>query len=106
MKKQILIQTQTGIKSALIRHRRQPINQRWHRIVCQMIQELRHRIDSLPARWAPGHDNAFSALRDRWKYVNEVDLRRKNQLTTMLFHNRPRILIFSQSRKLRMPQMI
>src|SRR6266567_4107379 len=34
------------MKSALIRHSRQPINQFWHYVLRQMIQKLRHRIDS------------------------------------------------------------
>jgi len=47
MKKQILIQAQTGMKSALIRHRRQPINQRRQRIIRKMIQKLTDGIDPL-----------------------------------------------------------
>jgi len=43
---------------------RQPINQRWHRIIGQMIQKLADRVNSFPTGRAPGHDNAFSALRD------------------------------------------
>jgi hypothetical protein len=37
-----------------------------------MIQELRHRIDSFLAGWAPGYNNAFSALRDRRRFINEI----------------------------------
>jgi hypothetical protein len=39
--------------------RRQPVNQSWHHVIRQMIQKLRHRINSLFARRAPGHDDAF-----------------------------------------------
>jgi hypothetical protein len=59
MKKQILIQTQTGMKSALIRHRRQPINQRWPHIVRQMVEKLNRGINSLSTGWAPRNDNAL-----------------------------------------------
>jgi hypothetical protein len=39
--------------------RRQPINQRWHRMVRQMVEELCHRVDSLFAR-RTARDNARS----------------------------------------------
>jgi hypothetical protein len=37
-----------------------------------MIQKLRHRIASFPARWTPRYNNAFSTLRDRWRLINEI----------------------------------
>jgi hypothetical protein len=58
MKKQILIQAQTGMKSALIRHRRQPINQRRQRIIRKMIQKLTDGIDPLSTGRTPCHNNA------------------------------------------------
>ena len=45
---------------------------RWHHVVRQMIQKLGHRIDSFPARGTASDNNALSALRDRWRLVNEV----------------------------------
>ena len=41
-----------------------PLNERWHHIVGQMVQELTHSVDSFPARRAARYNNAFSALRD------------------------------------------
>jgi len=57
---------------ALIHLRCQPINQRWHRIVGQVIQKLRHRINSLPTGRASRNNYAFSAMRDRWRLIYEV----------------------------------
>jgi len=37
-----------------------------------MIQELLHRIDPLLTGWAACHNNATTALRDRWRLVYEV----------------------------------
>jgi hypothetical protein len=47
-------------------------NQRWHRIVCQMVEKLNRGINSLSTGWAPRNDYAFSALRDRWRLINEI----------------------------------
>jgi len=41
-----------------------------------MVQELTHPVDSLLARRASRYDIAFSALRDRWRFVNEVEKNR------------------------------
>jgi hypothetical protein len=50
----------------------QPINQRRHHVVRQMIQKLCHRVDPLFTGRTSRHDNASSALRDRWRLVYEV----------------------------------
>jgi len=52
--------------------RRQPINQFWHNVICQMVQELTHRVYSFLARRASRDDNTLAALRDRWRFINEV----------------------------------
>jgi len=41
---------------------RQPLNQRWHRIVRQMIQELADRVNPLSTGRAPRYNNAAPAL--------------------------------------------
>jgi len=51
---------------------RQPINQRWHRIVRQVIQKLADRVDSLLAGWTASDNNAAPALCDRWRLIYEV----------------------------------
>jgi len=51
---------------------RQPINYCWNGVLRQMIPKLRHRIDSFPARWTASDNNTLTALRDRWRLVNEV----------------------------------
>jgi hypothetical protein len=51
---------------------RQPINQRWHGILRQMIQKLRHRVNPLFACRTTSDSNAFSALRDRRRFVYEL----------------------------------
>jgi hypothetical protein len=47
-------------------------NQRWHRIVCQMVEKLNRGINSLSTGWASRHNNATTALRDRWRLINEL----------------------------------
>jgi hypothetical protein len=37
-----------------------------------MIQELRHRIDPFPARWAASNHNTAPALSNRRRFINEV----------------------------------
>ena len=70
MKKQILIQAQTGMKSALIRHRRQPINQRRQHVFAEVTLKLFHGPEVLPACRTPGlHDLVFRA-HERRKVVS------------------------------------
>jgi hypothetical protein len=51
---------------------RQPFNQRWHRILRQMIQKLGHRTNSLFARRTASDNHTLPALRDRWRLVYEI----------------------------------
>jgi hypothetical protein len=37
-----------------------------------MIQKLAHRVDSLLAHRTPWHNYAFTALRDRWRVLDEM----------------------------------
>jgi hypothetical protein len=50
----------------------QSVDQWRHHILRQMIQELADRIYSFLARWASSDHNTTPALRDRWRFVNEV----------------------------------
>ena len=52
------------LDSLAFRFRGQLLNQHRHRVFRQMVEELAHGVDSLPARRAPWHDHTFPALRD------------------------------------------
>jgi hypothetical protein len=44
--------------------RRKPLHQCWHRIVRQMVEELRHRVDAFPAPATAWYNYALAALGD------------------------------------------
>jgi hypothetical protein len=53
-------------------HGRQPINQRRHGVVRNMVEKLARRIDSFLAGRAAGYNDTFSAFRERRRFIYEM----------------------------------
>jgi hypothetical protein len=51
---------------------RKPLDQRWHRIIRQMVEELAHRVDSDSASRTARHNNVLAALGYARRIINKV----------------------------------
>jgi hypothetical protein len=86
MKKQILIQAQTGMKSALIRRRRQPINQRRQHVFGYVPLKLFHGPEVLLACRTAGLNDFVLWAHERIQIVAQYFFSERAQ-KFRLFHD-------------------